>query len=72
MGWSYEAPLRHMRFVLEQVLDAPAAWGACPAHAELDIETACSVLEQGARFATERLQPLNGRGDLSGCHLEAD
>ncbi len=72
MPWTYEAPLRHMRFVLEQVLDAPAAWAACPAHAELDIETACAVLEQGARFAAERLLPLNAAGDLSGCSLGAD
>jgi alkylation response protein AidB-like acyl-CoA dehydrogenase len=71
-AWAYEAPLRDMRFVLEHVLDAPAAWAACPAQAQLDLETACAVLEQGARFATGRLQPLNGPGDLEGCRLEPD
>ncbi|MBU6441067.1 MAG: acyl-CoA dehydrogenase family protein [Betaproteobacteria bacterium] len=70
MAWTYEAPLRHMRFVLGQVLDAPAAWAACPAHAELDLDTACAVLEQGARFAAARLQPLNACGDLVGCRLD--
>uniref|UniRef100_UPI00260E65F3 acyl-CoA dehydrogenase family protein n=1 Tax=Thiomonas sp. TaxID=2047785 RepID=UPI00260E65F3 len=72
MSWSFDAPLRDMRFVLEHVLDAPAAWAACPAHAELDLDTACAVLEQGARFAAEQLQPLNGPGDLQGCSLAAD
>ncbi len=72
MSWSFEAPLRDMRFVLGHVLDAPAAWAACPAHAELDLDTACAVLEQGARFAAEQLQPLNGPGDRQGCNLDAD
>jgi alkylation response protein AidB-like acyl-CoA dehydrogenase len=72
LAWAYEAPLRDMRFVLEHVLDAPAAWAACPAHAELDLETACAVLEQGARFASAQLQPLNGPADLEGCRLDPD
>ncbi|MDE2121528.1 MAG: acyl-CoA dehydrogenase family protein, partial [Betaproteobacteria bacterium] len=72
MAWAYEAPLRDMRFVLEHVLDAPASWAACPAHSELDLDTACAVLEQGARFASERLQPLNRPGDLEGCRLDGD
>lgn len=72
MSWSYQAPLREMRFVMGDVLDAPAAWARCPAHADLDIETASTVLEQGARFASERLLPLNGPGDLAGCRLDAD
>ncbi len=72
MSWNYEAPLRDMRFVLEHVLDAPAAWAQCPAHAELDLDTACAVLEQGARFARERLLPLNATGDRQGCRLQPD
>lgn len=72
MSWSYEAPLRDMHFVMADVLDAPAAWAACPAHADLDIDTADAVLEQAARFASEQLQPLNGPGDVAGCSLHAD
>ena len=33
---SYTPPLREMRFVIEEVLQAPAAWAAMPAHADLD------------------------------------
>ena len=67
--WNYTAPLRDMRFVVEQVLEAPALWAACPAHAELDVDTALQVLEEAARFATEVLAPTNATGDLAGCTL---
>lgn len=72
MSWTYEAPLEHMRFVLEHVLDAPTHWKACEAFADLDLETADAVLQEAARFASEVLQPLNSIGDLEGCVREAD
>jgi len=72
MSWTYEAPLEHMRFVLEHVLDAPTHWKACEAFADLDLDTADAVLEEAARFASEVLQPLNSTGDLEGCVREAD
>lgn len=67
MSWTYEAPLDHMRFVLEHVLDAPAHWKACAAFADLDLDTADAVLQEAARFASEVLQPLNAVGDVEGC-----
>ncbi|WP_348754023.1 acyl-CoA dehydrogenase N-terminal domain-containing protein, partial [uncultured Aquincola sp.] len=42
---SYSPPLREMRFVIDEVLQAPAAWAATPAHADLDADTAAAVLE---------------------------
>ena len=37
----YQAPLRDMRFVLEEVLDAPAQWARLPALAGVaDVDTA--------------------------------
>ncbi len=71
-SYTYRAPLRDMRFVLERVLQAPASWAACPAFAELDADTAAAVLEEAARFASEVLQPLNAVGDREGCTLQAD
>jgi alkylation response protein AidB-like acyl-CoA dehydrogenase len=68
--WSYAAPLREMRFVIESVLQAPAMWQRTPAFAELDADTAAEVLQQAARFATEVLLPLNAPGDQQGCRLE--
>lgn len=68
-GYRYEAPLREMRFVIEQVLQAPQQWQALPALADLDMDTAAEVLNQAARFTSEVLQPLNGPGDRQGCRL---
>ncbi len=65
--WTYDAPLRDMRFVIEDVLQAPAAWRGWPAHADLDADTAAQVLEEAAKFASGVLAPLNGPGDLEGC-----
>ncbi len=68
--WHYTAPLRDMRFVIEQVLQAPGGWAACPAFADLDAHTAMQVLEEAARFASDVIAPTNAPGDLAGCHLQ--
>lgn len=67
--WQYEAPLRDMRYVIEEVLGLPAQWAGVPAFAELDADTARQVLAEAARFATEVLAPTNAGGDLEGCTL---
>jgi alkylation response protein AidB-like acyl-CoA dehydrogenase len=72
MPWTYTAPLREMRFVIERVLGAPASWSACRAFADMDADTAGAVLEEAARFAAEVLLPLNASGDAEGCTLQAD
>ncbi|MBN8511360.1 MAG: acyl-CoA dehydrogenase family protein [Burkholderiales bacterium] len=65
--WSYTPPLRDMQFVIEDVLQAPAAWAAIPALAELDADTARAVLAEAGRFASEVLAPINSAADLQGC-----
>ncbi|MFO1338174.1 MAG: acyl-CoA dehydrogenase family protein [Burkholderiaceae bacterium] len=65
--WHYAPPLRDMRFVIDEVLQAPAAWAAMPAFDGLDADTAAEVLAQAGKFAAEVLAPLNGPGDLAGC-----
>jgi len=67
--WTYRAPLREMRFVIEEVLQAPAAWREMPAFAEVDMDTAAEVLAQAARFAADVVLPLDARGDREGCRL---
>lgn len=67
--WQYEAPLRDMRYVIEDVLGLPAKWAGVPAFAELDADTARQVLVEAARFAIEVLAPTNAGGDLEGCTL---
>ena len=53
--WSYTPPLRDMQFVIEDVLQAPAAWRDIPAFAELDADTARAVLEEAGKFASDVL-----------------
>ena len=69
-AYGYEAPLRTMRFVIEEVLAAPRQWAAIPSFADLDAETAAEVLIQAGRFASQVLLPLNAVGDRQGCRLE--
>jgi alkylation response protein AidB-like acyl-CoA dehydrogenase len=67
--WHYDAPLRDLRYVIEELLDLPAQWARLPAYADLDAETARQVIEEAARFTTGVVAPLNASGDLEGCTL---
>src|SRR5579862_2319855 len=62
----YRAPLREMRFVLEELLDA-GSLAASPALADYSNELARSVLEEAGRFAETVLDPLNRSGDTEGA-----
>ncbi len=70
MPYEYLAPLADMRFVIERVLDAPASWAQCAGFADLDMETASTVLAEAAKFASGVLQPINASGDAQGCTLD--
>ena len=67
----YNPPLRDMQFVLNEVLDLSAKLRELPAHAELDSDTIAAILEEGGKFASEVLLPLNSVGDRQGCTLDA-
>ncbi|MCZ4304648.1 acyl-CoA dehydrogenase C-terminal domain-containing protein [Zoogloeaceae bacterium G21618-S1] len=66
----YTPPLRDMQFVLHEVLKVEDAFKTMPAHAELDVDTINAVLEEGGKFASEVLFPLNREGDEIGCTLD--
>jgi acyl-CoA dehydrogenase len=67
----YRAPLRELRFVMEELLGA-AQLAACPDFAEYSNELATSVLEEAARFAQDVLDPLNQPGDKAGARWTAE
>lgn len=65
----YKAPLRDMRFVLEEVFDAPAQWAALPGLADVvDGETAMAVLEEAGKLTASVIAPLSRAADEEGCH----
>ncbi|MCQ4306966.1 acyl-CoA dehydrogenase C-terminal domain-containing protein [Pseudomonas stutzeri] len=65
----YKAPLRDMRFVLNEVFDAPKLWQTLPALAEVvDAETADAILEEAGKITANTVAPLNRSGDEEGCH----
>jgi len=67
---SYTPPLRDMQFVLHELLHVTDDFKAMPQHAELDADTINAVLEEGGKFATEVIFPLNISGDTEGCQLD--
>jgi alkylation response protein AidB-like acyl-CoA dehydrogenase len=66
----YNAPLRDMQFVLNELLQVEDELKAMPPHAEVNRELIGQVLEEAGRFASEVLLPLNATGDKEGCHLD--
>ena len=66
----YTPPLRDMQFVMHEVLNAVDELKALPAHADIDADTINAVLEEGGKFASTVLAPLNQSGDEEGCTLD--
>ncbi|GAA6141399.1 acyl-CoA dehydrogenase C-terminal domain-containing protein [Hydrogenophaga sp. 5NK40-0174] len=69
---TYTPPLRDMQFLLNEVFKAEEELKALPPHAEIDAETISAVLEEGGKFASEVIFPLNISGDEEGCTLNKD
>lgn len=63
----YKAPLRDMRFVLNEVFEADKLWSSLPGlEGVVDAETAEAILETCGQIAGEVLAPINREGDESG------
>ena len=65
----YKAPLRDMRFVLHEMLDAEQL-SKLPGYEEATADTIDAILEEGAKFCEDKLLPLNRIGDEEGCTYE--
>src|SRR5258705_3461911 len=66
---AYKAPLREMRFVLEELLDV-GQLSRLPGHEEATPDTIAAILAAGAELCENELVPLNRPGDEEGCHFE--
>ena len=67
---SYTPPLKDMQFLLHEVLHAVDTWRVMPAHADMDADTLAAILDEGGKFASEVIFPLNQVGDQQGCQLD--
>ncbi|KQU79390.1 MULTISPECIES: acyl-CoA dehydrogenase C-terminal domain-containing protein [unclassified Rhizobacter] len=66
----YTPPLRDMQFLMSEVLNVVDELKALPAHADIDLDTINAVLEEGGKFASQVVFPLNQSGDEEGCRLD--
>lgn len=67
----YKAPLRDMRFVLNEVFEVSRLWAQLPGLAEVvDEETALAVLEEAGKVTSQRIAPLSRSADEEGCHWD--
>jgi len=66
----YNPPIRDMQFVLHEVLNVVDELKVMPQHADIDVDTFNAVLEEGGKFASEVIFPINLSGDAEGCKLD--
>ena len=66
----YKAPLRDMRFLMNEVLDYPAHYASLPNGKDADPEMVDAILDGAAQLCEDVLAPLNHSGDIEGCHFE--
>ncbi len=66
---TYKAPLREIRFLLHELLDADELT-KLPGYGEATADLVDAILEEGAKFCENELLPLNRSGDEEGCVYE--
>ncbi|MEY4577255.1 MAG: hypothetical protein RL701_1958 [Pseudomonadota bacterium] len=66
---TYKAPLKDMRFLLNEVLDYPAHYKTLKSGAEATPDVVDTILSECATFCEEVLAPLNQSGDADGCEI---
>jgi len=64
----YQAPVRDMQFVLDEVFAVHQRWENLPKLAEtIDWDSAQAILEAAAKLCAEQIAPINRSGDEEGC-----
>ncbi|HUS25447.1 MAG TPA: acyl-CoA dehydrogenase C-terminal domain-containing protein [Candidatus Binatia bacterium] len=66
---SYRAPLRDIRFVLHEVLQAERRFAEI-GFADATRDTVDGLVEEAAKLIEERIAPLNAKGDAQGCRWD--
>lgn len=63
----YKAPLRDIRFVMNEVLDYEAHYSTFPGGEDASPEMVDAILQEFARFCENTVAPINRTGDEQGC-----
>src|SRR5690606_7627551 len=64
----YQAPLRDIRFVLNETFEADKLWQSLPGlDGAIDADTAEAMLEEAAKITSQTIAPLNRNGDEEGA-----
>ena len=67
----YQAPLKDIRFVMNEVFEAEKLWGSLAGTKDaIDMETAEAILEEAGKITASLIAPLSREGDEEGCHFE--
>ncbi|PIB57930.1 acyl-CoA dehydrogenase C-terminal domain-containing protein [Pseudomonas sp. 2822-17] len=67
----YKAPLRDMRFVLNEVFEVASTWAQLPALAgTVDAETVEAILEEAGKVTAKSIAPISRSGDEQGCRWD--
>jgi len=66
---SYQAPVRDYRFLLHELLQVDR-YANIPGFEEATPDLIDAILEEGGKFMSEVVQPLNQVGDQEGCTLK--
>jgi alkylation response protein AidB-like acyl-CoA dehydrogenase len=65
----YDAPIRELRFLLEDVFGYDRRTPALPGFEEATLDVVMAVLDGAATFVQDVLLPINLPGDAEGCRL---
>lgn len=69
----YKAPLREIKFVMDELLDMPGHYASIPAYAEVATpDMVDAIIAEGAKFCEQELSPLQRVGDTEGCTRHED
>ncbi len=66
----YNAPLRDIRFAMNELLDFEGHYASLPGGEEASPDLVDAILEEGGKFAAQVLSPINQVGDQQGCTLK--
>jgi len=63
----YKAPLRDMKFVLNELLDSEQHYASLEGAEDATPDMVDAIIQEGAKFCEQVLSPLNAVGDQEGC-----